>query len=264
MYAHSQANEGATSYVGRNPMKLVIQGLNKTFTLSHGFFSKVKGHLKAVNNVSFEINAGESLGIVGESGSGKTTISKILAGFMPADSGSAFFGGHDLLKLGRRERSHLVQMVFQDPFASLNPKLLLGTQLREVSKNSNETLMTDVGLPIHFLNRYPHQLSGGQRQRFAIARALAAEPKLLLADEPVSSLDISVQAQIINLLNELRQNKKFTQILISHDLAVIANTCDHVLVMKDGIVVESGAVDQVLQNPQAPYTQRLIAAVPVL
>lgn len=244
-------------------MKLVVSGLMKRFPISKGFFRGFKGHVPAVNNIGFEIAEGQSLGIVGESGSGKTTIAKILAGFLHADSGSAMFGDHDLLSLNRENRAHLLQMVFQDPFASLNPKLLLRTQLHEVSME-RDSLMSDVGLPIDFLDRYPHQLSGGQRQRFAIARALAAEPRLLLADEPVSSLDISVQAQIINLLNALREKKRFTQILISHDLAVIANTCDHVIVMKDGNAVEYGPTDQVLQNPRDPYTQRLIAAVPFL
>ncbi len=256
-------------------MKLTVSHLVKTFPA-----------VRAVGDVSFELAPGQSLGIVGESGSGKTTVSKVLAGFFAADSGSAIFGNHDLLKLSIRQRSHLVQMVFQDPFSSLNPKLLLRTQLDEAIKSSSRhaawlgslaskagdpgqkhsgaTLMTDVGLPVDFLNRYPHQLSGGQRQRFAIARALAAEPRLLLADEPVSALDISVQAQIINLLNALREKKGFSQVLISHDLAVIANTCDQVIVMKDGLVVEQGTVEAVLQNPQADYTRRLIAAVPTL
>ncbi|MCG3203380.1 MAG: Oligopeptide transport ATP-binding protein OppF [Elusimicrobia bacterium] len=221
----------------------------------------------AVDAVSFELKQAESLGIVGESGSGKTTLSKILAGFLTADSGSAFLGPHDLLTMSRLKRASVVQMVFQDPFASLNPKLLLKTQLKEALKmplKGGESLMEDVGLPLDFLNRYPHQLSGGQRQRFAIARALAANPKLLLADEPVSSLDISVQAQIINLLNDLRMKWKFSQIIISHDLAVIANTCDHILVMKEGRSVEQGTVESVLKSPQSAVTQSLIEAIPVL
>lgn len=244
-------------------MKLVVSNLRKNFHVSKGFFFGERGVVKAVDDVSFEVQEGGSLGIVGESGSGKTTIAKILAGFIAADGGAASFGDLDLLKLNRKRRAHYVQMIFQDPFASLNPKLLLKTQLHEVS-TKHDGLMADVGLPVEFLDRYPHQLSGGQRQRFAIARALAAEPRLLLADEPVSSLDISVQAQIINLLNALRAKKRFTQILISHDLAVIANTCDDVLVMKDGMAVEQGPVDGVLQNPHSDYTRRLISAVPVL
>jgi ABC-type dipeptide/oligopeptide/nickel transport system ATPase subunit len=160
-------------------------------------------------------------------------------------------------------------MVFQDPFASLNPKLPLGTQLTEaIASSDREEIarqwMSDVGLSTDFLRRYPHQLSGGQRQRFAIARALAAEPKLLLADEPVSSLDLSVQAQIINLLNSLREKKRFTQVVISHDLAVIANTCDRVIVMNDGNVVETGAVEKILSAPAHPYTQRLLSVFPVV
>ncbi len=268
-------------------MKLVVSHLDKTFKLSHGALWGTPGSVHAVNDVSFTLETGQSLGVVGESGSGKTTVSKILAGFYPADSGSATFGEHDLLTLKRRERAKVVQMVFQDPFASLNPKLLLRVQLQEAvgaglragptARQLNESrgsggrggpplqnLMTEVGLNADMLDRYPHQLSGGQRQRFAIARALAAEPLLLIADEPVSSLDISVQAQIINLLNHLRATRGFTQLLISHDLAVIANTCEHVLVMKDGVAVESGPVESVLAKPQHAYTQRLIAAVPTI
>lgn len=247
-------------------MKLTVSHLVKSFPISKGFFLGVQGEVRAVNDVGFEVEQGQSLGIVGESGSGKTTVAKILAGFIKADGGTAIFGEADLLKLQRCERAALVQMVFQDPFASLNPKLLLRTQLGEAIRSdvSADALMRDVGLPPEFLKHYPHQLSGGQRQRFAIARALAAEPRLLLADEPVSSLDISVQAQIINLLNALRQKKGFTQVLISHDLAVIAHTCDSVLVMRDGNAVEYGPVESVLQNPQAAYTKRLIAAVPTL
>lgn len=249
-------------------MKLKINNITKIFPIDSGALFGAKGFVRAVDNVSVDVNQGESLGIVGESGSGKTTLSKILAGFIAADAGSVTFGEHNLLALNRHERAKLVQMVFQDPFASLNPKLLLITQLREavISAETDRLrqLMQDVGLPPEFLKRYPHQLSGGQRQRFAIARALAAEPLLLLADEPVSSLDISIQVQIVKLLNALREKKNFTQILISHDLAVVANTCEQVLVMKDGQAVESGPVNQVLTHPNHPYTQQLLTAVPQL
>jgi ABC-type glutathione transport system ATPase component len=241
---------------------LDVKNLSKSFDVSGGVFRRTIGRVHALKNATFSLNQGESLGIVGESGSGKTTLSKILAGFFTADAGSATFLGRDLLTISRHDRASLVQMVFQDPFSSLNPKLLLGTQLTEAGGMT--TLMEDVGLPVDFLRRYPHQLSGGQRQRFAIARALARSPQLLLADEPVSSLDISVQAQIINLLNDLRRKKNFTLVVISHDLTVIANLCDQVIVMNAGEIVEAGAVENVLARPQADYTRRLVDAVPLV
>lgn len=251
-------------------MDLFVSGLSKSFT-SKGLMFGPRRTVQAALDIQLRVNAGQSLGVVGESGSGKTTVAKILAGFLTADAGTAALGGKNLMSLPKRERAKLVQMVFQDPFASLNPKLLLGTQLMEAlmlrSRDDRPAraiqLMQDVGLPADFLKRYPHQLSGGQRQRFAIARALAAEPSLLLADEPVSSLDLSVQAQIINLLNALRAKRGFTQVVISHDLAVIANTCDSLIVMKEGRIVEEGPVEVVLSKPSHPYTQRLLAAAPV-
>lgn len=253
-------------------MALEITNLTKSFQVSGGVFLNLKKRILAVNKVSTTVQDGDSLGIVGESGSGKTTVAKMLAGFLTPDFGTVTMGETNLLALNRLERSKIVQMVFQDPFASLNPKLLIGTQIFESLKVQKELdprtraaqLMNDVGLSPDFLRRYPHQLSGGQRQRFAIARALSAHPKLLLADEPVSSLDLSVQAQIINLLNDLRKKKGFTQIVISHDLAVIANMCSHVLVMKEGEIVEMGPVNRLLSAPQHPYTQRLLKAAPIL
>ncbi len=229
-------------------MKLDVRNVYKSF-----------GKTKAVKNVSLTLADGQSLGIVGESGSGKTTLAKIVMAFLKPDQGLVSFEGK-------------VQMVFQDPFASLNPKLLLGTQLMEGIKRSgvkewNEKarqLMSDVGLSFDFLKRYPHQLSGGQRQRFAIARALSVGPELLIADEPVSSLDLSVQAQIINLLNALRSKKNFMMIVISHDLAVIANLCQHVIVMKDGDVIESGPVEQILNSAKTDYTRQLVAVTPTV
>jgi len=253
-------------------MGLKIQNISKTFRLTGGLFFSQKMKVQALKNVSAEIAEGSSLGIVGESGSGKTTLAKILAGFITPDSGLAQLDEIDLIKSRRRDRSKIVQMVFQDPFSSLNPKLLIGTQIYESLekqkiqniKERAAQLMKDVGLSSDFLTRYPHQLSGGQRQRFAIARALTMEPKLLLADEPVSSLDLSVQAQIINLLNRLRHEKKFTQVVISHDLAVIANLCDRVIVMKDGEVLEEGPISNILSSPKNAYTKRLLTATPVV
>jgi ABC-type glutathione transport system ATPase component len=251
---------------------LKIKDLNKNFLSLRGFFWGPSRIVTALKDVSFEMEGGSSLGVVGESGSGKTTLAKIIAGFLRPDRGAVSYGGKDLLKLNRMERAPLVQMIFQDPFASLNPKLLLGSQLLETLKKYHEgsltvrstNLMEDVGLPGDFLNRYPHQLSGGQRQRFAIARALAANPQILLADEPVSNLDMSVQAQIINLLNSLKKKRNFTLIVISHDLSVIAHTSDRVLVMKEGRVVEEGPAAQVLAFPRTPYTKRLLEATPVV
>ncbi len=253
-------------------MELKVENLKKRFERRPFLGWGVAHGVQAVDGVSFSVPSGQALGIVGESGSGKTTVLKLLAGFESADSGSATLDGQSLFSLRMRERAKLLQMVFQDPFASLNPKLLLRTQLEEALRVSSptdiasrsESSMNDVGLLPAFLARYPHQLSGGQRQRFALARALAANPKILLADEPVSSLDIAVQAQIINLLNELRQRHGFGMVLISHDVAVIVNTCERMIVMKDGQIVEEGNVEKIIAKPSHPYTQRLLAAVPRL
>jgi peptide/nickel transport system ATP-binding protein len=251
---------------------LQIENINKTFSVEGNLLFSKKSFLKALNDISVSVEIGSSLGIVGESGSGKTTLAKILAGFLNSDSGHAKFKNQDILNLSRKKRASLLQMVFQDPFSSLNPKLLLKSQLSEAlmfkksinSEKEMNSIMEDVGLTPDHLYRYPHQLSGGQRQRFAIARALAAHPEILIADEPVSSLDVSVQAQIINLINDLRMKRKFTLLLISHDLAVIANLCDRVLVLENGCIVEEGTVSDILSHPKQPYTQRLIAAIPTL
>lgn len=245
-------------------MNLIVKNISKTFHSGNLLFGR-RREVQALYQVSMNLKSGISLGIVGESGSGKTTLAKILAGFLPADSGKAGLGNHNLLEMNRRERAPLVQMVFQDPMASLNPKLLLRTQLNEaLRKGKAVDLMQSVGLSPLFLDRYPHQISGGQRQRFAIARALAVQPRLLIADEPVSSLDVSVQAQIINLLNSLRRFLKFSLIVISHDLAVIANCCEEAAVMKDGRLVEEGSVEKILSRPSHAVTKQLLKASPSL
>jgi oligopeptide transport system ATP-binding protein len=253
-------------------MDLIVENLSKAFYTSQGPFLGAGKKVQALSEIDVTLEKGKSLGIVGESGSGKTTLAKILAGFIPADKGTARFGGEDLLRLPHKKRAALIQMVFQDPFSSLNPKLLLNVQLTEaLSKhdsadvqNRAANLMDSVGLPKEFLHRYPHQLSGGQRQRFAIARALAPNPSLLIADEPVSSLDLTIQAQIMKLLNELRRKLNLTLLVISHDLAVVGNLCDEVIVMKDGLIVERGPVRQLLTSPAHPYTQRLLNATPLV
>lgn len=252
-------------------MTLEIDSITKTFAVKSRVFRAESRSLVAVDGVSASVEDGGSLGIVGESGSGKTTLAKIIAGFYRPDAGAVRLAGENLAGVDRRRRAGLVQMVFQDPFASLNPKLILSTQIIESFSEGSRAdrerraarLMADVGLTAEFLHRYPHQLSGGQRQRFAIARALAKSPRVLLADEPVSSLDLSVQAQIINLLNDLRRARGFTLVVISHDLAVIANLSDRVAVMKDGRIVERGTVKNVLLDPKEAYTKRLLAAAPV-
>ena len=249
-------------------MNLEVRHLSKSFAVAGRLLGASAQAVRAVDDFSASLDQGRSLGVVGESGSGKTTFAKILAGHLTADAGEAKLGAHDLLRVDRVTRAALVQMVFQDPFGSLNPKLPLRLQMNEAlappRRADGPALMESVGLRPDYLGRYPHQLSGGQRQRFAIARALAARPSLLIADEPVSSLDLSVQAQIINLLNRVRRERTLSMIVISHDLAVIANLCDTVVVMKDGRIVESGAVDEILNQPRHDYTKRLIAAAPVV
>lgn len=251
-------------------MNLNVSRVSKTYFKSGLAWRPNAVH--AVKNISFELKPNESLGLVGESGSGKTTLSKMIAGFEKPSEGKILFDTDEVDRLPLRTRARRVQMVFQDPFASLNPKLLLATQLEEgmlahgigeLDKKARQ-LMEDVGLDPAFLHRYPHQLSGGQRQRFAIARALSLEPSLLIADEPVSSLDLSIQAQIINLLNRLRDKHGFSMIVVAHDLAVVGHLCDRIIVMKDGEKVEEASADQLLTNPASAYARELLQATPTL
>lgn len=259
---------------------LEVKGLSKTYAVEAGVFRRRVGAVKALEDVSFSLEGGRSLGLVGESGSGKTTLARILAGFLDADGGAVLWEGRPRESFSRSEWASRVQMVFQDPSASLNPKLRVRTLLDEAlgqrarwdkstlsRRELNERrsrLLNDVGLPGDAGEAYPHQFSGGQKQRIAIARALAAGPRLLLADEPVSSLDLSVQAQILNLLADLREKFKLTVILISHDLTVVRQLTDRVLVLAEGRAVESGETARVLAEPQSPVTKNLLAAVPAL
>ena len=243
--------------------------------------------VKAVDGVSLEIRAGESVGLVGESGSGKTTVANAIVGLAPVTGGSVRFRGRDQQNFAREDwkafREH-VQMVFQDPFGSLNPRLTAGGCIAEVLKVHAERarslegqggtgqkgsradrvveLLNSVGLDADFASRYPHELSGGQRQRIGIARALAGNPSVLIADEPVSALDVSVQAQILDLMGHLRQRLGIAYLLISHDLAVVHDMCETVLVMHRGKIVESGTREEVLLRPVHAYTKALLAAVP--
>lgn len=247
-----------------------LRGVTKIFPGSEGEF-------RAVDDVSFDVLPGESVGIVGESGSGKSTTARIVAGLERASSGTVEFWNESTRPargvVARRAQARRVQMVFQDPFGSLDPRQRLGDCLSEViaihgtpagqsAADYTATLLERVGLEAHHADSYPRQLSGGQRQRFAIARAMVPQPHLLILDEAVSALDVSVQAQILVLLNELREQTKLAYLFVSHDLAVVRQVCDRILVMRAGVIVEQGDADRVLDTPEHEYTKRLIESVP--
>jgi oligopeptide/dipeptide ABC transporter ATP-binding protein len=254
-----------------------VQELKTYFPIESGFvFKHQTGTVKAVDDISFEVAQGEVLGLVGESGSGKSTLARTIMQLIPPSAGTVVLGGKnftagssDDLKTVRRD----LQMVFQDPFASLNPRLTVFATLAEplrvhrivpeeqVAERVSQ-LMQQVGLAPRFLNKYPHEFSGGQRQRIAIARALALEPKVIIADEPVSALDVSIQAQILNLLARLVREMNLTMIFIAHDLSVVKHVSDRIAVMYQGKIVELGPALDVMEHPQHPYTKTLISAIP--
>lgn len=257
-------------------MRLEVTGLSKEFRLRSGLFRR-SSHLVAVSNVSFVVPESGSTAIVGETGSGKTTTARIVVGLETATRGTVAVDGSDLAprpqSAERRRRARVMQMVFQNPMLSLDPHQPIGSAIKEVvefhdlrpSGEAQERvfeLLAAVGLDRRLASSRPHQLSGGQCQRAAIARALAAEPELLVLDEPVSALDVSTQAQILNLLADLKAELGLSLLTISHDLALVRQLADYVLVMSRGEVVESGPVDDVLSRPQHEYTRRLVAAVP--
>ncbi len=256
---------------------LRVRDLKVHFPIRKGLLKRVAGHVKAVDGVSLEIQRGRTLGLVGESGCGKTTIGKGLLRLVEPTSGEVLFDGEDLLQLrsGRmREQRKHVQIIFQDPYSSLNPRMRIAETIEEGMAALNvaatkaerhariDALLTEVGLSPEVKYRYPHEFSGGQRQRIAIARALAVEPKLIVCDEPTSALDVSVQAQILNLLRELQARKGLTYLFITHNISVIEFIAHEVAVMYLGRIVEQGNVDEVLQKPQHPYTRALLSAVP--
>ncbi|MER9900605.1 ABC transporter ATP-binding protein [Mesorhizobium sp. M0130] len=259
------------------PAELVsVSDLHVRFDLHGGFFGRVDRRVHAVEGVSFSIAPHETLSLVGESGCGKSTTAKAIAGLVPY-TGSISIGGHDLSALSRKERKAVrrnVQMIFQDPFASLDPRMRVGDLVaepllihglgdREQRHAQIATLFERVGLSADQMERYPHEFSGGQRQRICIARALALRPKLIIADESVSALDVSVQARVLRLLKELQREFGVAYLFISHDMAVVENISDRVAVMYLGQIVEMGTRDQIFSNPRHPYTKRLIEAVPV-
>ncbi len=255
---------------------LEVLNLKKEYYSNAGLFRK-NNVLKAVNEVSFKVFEGETLGLVGESGCGKSTLGKTILQLEKATSGSIKYRGKELTKLSSSEIRTLrkeIQLIFQDPYSSLNPRMLIGEAILEpmevhsIGKNQRERkkkvleVLKRVGLDESYFNRYPHELSGGQRQRVGIARTVAMEPKLVVCDESVSALDISVQAQVLNLLNELKDDFGFTYIFISHDLSVVKFMADQLLVMKDGKIEELGDADEIYANPTKEYTKALIDAIP--
>ena len=261
-------------------MKLLeVENLKVHFPVKQGLFSRVKTHVKAVDGVSFTIQPGETLGLVGESGCGKTTLGRAVIRLIDPTDGRILFNGEDVSQMNsgvlRARRRHF-QMIFQDPYGSLNPRMTVeqiigeAIDIHKLASDSNSRrqriheLLKAVGLDASHAERYPHEFSGGQRQRIGIARALAVEPKLIVCDEPVSALDVSVQAQIINLLQDLQRERGITYLFVAHDLAVVEHISHRVMVMYLGRVVELSTSRVVCRTPKHPYTQALISAVPVV
>jgi ABC-type oligopeptide transport system ATPase subunit len=258
---------------------LHVDQLSVHFPIRSGLLQRQRDVVRAVEQVSFDLPAGKTLGLVGESGSGKSTLSKALLKLIPITTGRIHFDQQDVTELTEAQfrplRRHM-QMVFQDPYGSLNPRMTVRDIMAEPmdihfpARSKQEktervaALLNKVGLPATSMQRYPHEFSGGQRQRIGIARALAGEPRFLICDEPVSALDVSVQAQILNLLKDLQDELKLTYLFIAHDLAVVRHMSDDIIVMYRGQIVERGQADQVCEAPQHDYTRKLLSAVPTL
>lgn len=258
---------------------LEVENLEVHFPVKHGLFSRVRKHVKAVDGVSLKVEAGETVGLVGESGCGKTTMGRAIIRLLEPTGGKVLFEGTDVASLSGaelRSKRRDFQMIFQDPYGSLNPRMTVGqivgepldihrlTSSAEEKRERIAQLLTDVGLDPMHAQRYPHEFSGGQRQRIGIARALAVKPKLIVCDEPVSALDVSVQAQIINLLQDLQQEHGLAYLFIAHDLAVVEHISRRVVVMYLGRIVEEGEAGVLVSAPKHPYTQALISAIPVV
>ena len=256
---------------------LKVENLKTYFAIKRGILRKTVGYVKAVDDVSFDIPAGKTFGLVGESGSGKTTAARTIARLVPATEGKVFFEERNILAVKQSELRKIrrqISIVFQDPYSSLNPRMTVGTIIGEplivhkIAKGSELTdricqLLQKVGLQPEHINRYPHEFSGGQRQRIGIARALALEPKLVICDEPVSALDVSIQSQILNLLKDLQDMFNLTYLFIAHNLSVVEFISDFVAVMYLGKIVEIASAESLYKNPLHPYTKLLLLAIPL-
>jgi peptide/nickel transport system ATP-binding protein len=270
-----------TSVTQQSRLLLQVQDLKMYFPMVKGIFGGVQGYVKAADEVSFEIQRGETLGLVGESGCGKTTVGRtIVSAYQPTDGAIIYHGGNQPVDLTTLKGSELtpyrreIRMIFQDPYSSLNPRMpvfeIVGESLRNLTsmtRDEKEVTIRDalvrVGLRPEYIRRYPHAFSGGERQRIGIARALVTNPKLVVCDEAVSGLDVSVRAQVLNLLEELRTELDLTYLFVSHDLSVIRYICDRIVVMYVGKLVESAPVNALFRAPKHPYTEALLSAVPI-
>jgi len=259
-----------------NSIVLRLEDVKKYFPIRRGFFQHIVGWVKAVDGVSFEIEKGKTMGLVGESGCGKTTIARLILKLLESDAGKIIFQDRDISRFSEKEMKPYrkeMQIIFQDPFGSLNPRMTVGQTIEEgirilgnkhakTRKKSLETLLLMVGMSPDSADRYPHEFSGGQRQRIGIARALSVEPSLIVCDEPVSALDVSIQAQIINLLKDLQDQLGLSYLFISHDLNVVGYLCNTISVMYKGQIVEFAPSEDIFNQPHHPYTISLLSAIP--
>ncbi len=261
----------------RDNILLEVTGLKKYFPVTSGFFSKVTGQVKAVDDVTFNVYDGETVGVVGESGCGKTTAGRTIIRLIEPTAGKIVFKGQDIMGLKGPELKKMrsqMQIIFQDPYSSLNPRKTVleiigeALEVHGISKGRESedriaALLSKVGLSPRYINRYPHEFSGGQRQRIGVARAIALKPSLIICDEPVSALDVSIQAQVINLLIDLREEMGLSYLFIAHDLSVVKHISHRIIVMYLGKIVEISKQDELFRNPLHPYTKALLSAIPV-